>query len=94
MPAACKVGSADSGHDGFSSGVVVTGQAPLTVNGQPLSGTGDMSVMHIKPDNPPHVGIIIGSSKLTVNGVPIATVGDVTGCGAAIVSGEPLFTID
>ncbi len=94
MPAACKVGSVDSGHDGFSSGVIVTGQALLTVNGSPLSGTGDMSVIHKKPKTPPHVGIVIGSSKLTVNGIPIATLGDITGCGAAIVSGEPLFTID
>ncbi|CAH0543019.1 PAAR domain-containing protein [Vibrio marisflavi] len=94
MPAVCVVGSADSGHDGFCSGVVSTGQPGLTVNGVPVAGNGDMSMIHIKPDTPPHVGVIVANSLLTVNGVPIAKVGDVTACGAAIVSGNSLFTIE
>jgi uncharacterized Zn-binding protein involved in type VI secretion len=84
----------DSGHDGFSPGVVVTGEPLFTVNGTPLSKTSDISVMHTKPDNPPHVGVNVGSALLTVNGVAMALVGDPMACGAVIVSGQDLFTID
>lgn len=94
MPALCNVGSVDSGHDGFSAGTVVTGEALFTVNGVPLSGTGDISVIHVKPDTPPHVGIVVGSSLLTVNGKKLALVGDALACGAAVASGQDLFTID
>ncbi|TOP83544.1 PAAR domain-containing protein [Vibrio parahaemolyticus] len=94
MPAVCQVGSVDSGHDGFSPGSVVTGEPLFTVNGVPLSKTSDISVMHVKPDNPPHVGVIVGSSLLTVNEVPLALVGDPMACGTVVVSGQDLFTID
>ncbi|MCR9306489.1 PAAR domain-containing protein [Vibrio diabolicus] len=94
MPAVGVVGSVDSGHGGFSPGVFVTGRPLLTVNGINVLGTGDISVMHVKPDNPPHVGVITGSSKLTVNGVPVAVVGDALGCGATLVNGNDLLTID
>lgn len=94
MPAVCNVGSVDSGHDGFSPGVVITGDALFTVNGIPISKSNDISAIHIKPDNPPHVGVLEGSSALTIGGVPVALVGDSLSCGAVVVSGQPLFTID
>lgn len=94
MPAVCQVGSVDSGHDGFSPGTIVTGDPLFTVNGVSLSKTSDISVIHVKPDTPPHVGVNIGSALLTVNGIPLALVGDPLACGAVIVSGQGLFTID
>ncbi|MCG6387506.1 PAAR domain-containing protein [Vibrio fluvialis] len=94
MPAVCNVGSVDSGHGGFSAGTVVTGDALFTVNAIPISKSNDISVIHIKPDNPPHAGVLIGSSLLTVNGVSVALVGDPLSCGAVVVSGQNLFTID
>jgi uncharacterized Zn-binding protein involved in type VI secretion len=93
MPAICTVGSVDSGHDGFSAGVVVNGLGGLTINGKQAAGTGNISSIHIKPDTPPHLGVVIGTSKLTVNGVPVAMVGSPLGCGAVIVSGESLMQI-
>lgn len=94
MPAVCNVGSVDSGHAGFSPGTVVTGDPLLTINGVPVSKSNDISVIHIKPDNPPHVGMVIGTSPLTINGVPVALVGDPVSCGAVITSGQNLFTIN
>ncbi len=94
MPAVCNVGSVDSGHDGFSSGSVVTGEGLFTVNGIPISGDNDLSVIHVKPDTPPHVGLVLGSTRFEVNGKKIAVIGDALACGAVIASGQELFTID
>ncbi len=87
------MGAVDSGHDGFSPGVIVTGQPLFFVNGLMPIGNGDMSVIHAHPNSPPHVGTVQASSKLRVNGINIAMDGDITGCGASLVGGNPLFTI-
>lgn len=93
MPAVAIIGSVDSGHGGFSPATVVSGQPLMTVNGTPVAGTGNMTIIHAKPDTPPHPGVVMGTSKVTVNGVVIAMVGSPTACGAVVVSGNGLMNI-
>lgn len=89
------VGSVDTGHDPFSPGVGMVGEPLFTVNGIPVMCTGDAMSPHVHPlVVPTHVGTVIGSSMITINGRVAAKVGDVTGCGATLVSGLPLFTTD
>lgn len=94
MPAVCCVGSVDSGHGPFSPAAVVNGNPLFTINGIAITGTGGISVIHAAPNVPPHVGSILGTSLLTVNGINVAVVGDVTACGAVVVSGMGLMTIN
>ena len=93
MPAATRVGDADSAH---CSGMVrAVGSGNVFVNGIPWSRQGDVNTVHLLPGSacPAHnAPIATGSSKVFVNGKGAGRVGDaLSGCTSVAAGSSNVF---
>lgn len=93
MPAATRVGDADSAH---CSGMVrAVGSGNVFVNGIPWSRQGDVNTVHLLPGSPcpaHNAPIATGSSKVFVNGKGAGRVGDsLSGCTSVAAGSSNVF---
>lgn len=93
MPAATRVGDADSAH---CSGMVrAVGSGNVFVNGIPWSRQGDVNTVHLLPGSPcpaHNAPIASGSSKVFVNGKGAGRVGDaLSGCTSVAAGSGNVF---
>jgi len=90
MPAICRLGDYETGHDLCPPVPCVTASPDCYVNGIAIHRLGDLWQTHGCKQHPSHQDSTIGASpNCFVNGIPIARVGDAVSNGASVRDGSP-----
>jgi uncharacterized Zn-binding protein involved in type VI secretion len=94
MPAAARLGDADTSDGSISSGTIDS----VLINGQPAAVVGSVDSSHAPYGNPhpPHEAatVVSGSDTVLVENIPLARVGDPLSCGHSIGDGSPDVEVD
>lgn len=94
MPLVSCVTDVDSGHDGWPSRPIVSGQSNYTINGLDIATVGSELASHCKPKAGCHSGSIAsGSTNYTIRGMPIARITSAVSCGGALTTGQANYDI-
>ncbi len=94
MPLVSCVSDVDSGHDGWPSRPIVSGQSGYTINGLDIATVGSPLASHCKPKAGCHGGAVAsGSPNYTIRGMPIARISSSISCGGTMVSGQSNYSI-
>lgn len=89
MPAVCRLGDIDTGHDACPPRPNSSASSTVRVNSIPAHRQGDSWSAHGCPAHPPHGAVTVsGSPTVRANGIPIARIGDPVSCGSSIAQGS------
>lgn len=89
MPAATRLGDANTGHDACPPAALAGGSPNVFINGKSAGREGDSYAPHGCKDHPPHAGTISsGAAHVFINGMKAARVGDSVSCGGTVAEGS------
>ncbi len=86
---AARLGDIASNHGPWPPTPILMGSGTVLINGLPAARKGDMVLLHVIPNNPPHGRAInAGASKVKIDGIPAARVDDAISCGGKVAAGS------